>query len=91
MGVGHHGSGGGGLIRATTEVMELGQLPDGTSVFQNLLAYESDGVVVNRINAHTPFKSHMESGLCKTMVVGLGNPSGAAKTVLACEDCANCL
>jgi hypothetical protein len=53
-------------IWATTEVMELGQLPDETPVFQNRLAHESDGVVViNRINTHTSFKSHVESSLCK--------------------------
>ncbi|OQO99388.1 hypothetical protein BSK33_15305 [Geobacillus sp. 44B] len=39
-------------IRAMTEVMELGQFPNGTPVFQNRLAYESDGVVIDRINTH---------------------------------------
>jgi hypothetical protein len=42
------------LIRATIKVVELGQLPDGTSVFQNRLAYESDGImVINRLETHT--------------------------------------
>ncbi|WP_018132274.1 nickel pincer cofactor-dependent isomerase, group 22 [Effusibacillus pohliae] len=69
----------GAPIRATTEVVELGQLPDGTPVFQNRLAYESDGIVViNRIKPHTSFKGCVESGLCKMLVVGLGNPAGAA-------------
>lgn len=69
----------GAPIHATTDVVELGSLPDGTKVFQNRLAYESDGiVVVNRIKTHTSFKSRVESGLCKMMVVGLGNPAGAA-------------
>lgn len=66
-------------IRATAESVEIGQLPDGTPVYQNRIAYESDGIlVVNRVKQHTSFKSQVESGLCKMIVVGLGNPKGAA-------------
>lgn len=65
-------------LRATTEVVEVGQ-HNGIPVYQNRNAFESDGiVVVNRIKTHTSFKSNLESGLSKMLVVGLGNPTGAA-------------
>lgn len=66
-------------IQATADAVQIGQLSDGTPVYQNRIAYESDGIlVVNRVKQHTSFKSQVESGLCKMIVVGLGNPKGAA-------------
>lgn len=65
-------------IKATAEAVHIAQLPDGTPIYQNRIANESDGIIiVNRVKTHTSFKSHVESGLCKMMVVGLGNPAGA--------------
>jgi hypothetical protein len=65
-------------IRATAEVVEVGRYQE-IPVYQNRFAFESDAiVVVNRVKTHTSFKSKLESGLSKMLVVGLGNPAGAA-------------
>lgn len=65
-------------VLATTDVVEVGHY-NGIPVFQNRNAYESDGIIaVNRVKTHTSFKSKLESGLSKMLVVGLGNPTGAA-------------
>ncbi|MCU0491896.1 MAG: nickel-dependent lactate racemase [Chloroflexaceae bacterium] len=65
-------------IHASMEVVELGQLPDGTPVCMDRYAAEADGVlVVNRIKAHTSFKGPIESGLAKMCAIGLGKRQGA--------------
>ncbi|MFC4766804.1 DUF2088 domain-containing protein [Effusibacillus consociatus] len=65
-------------IKPTIEVVEVGRYKD-IPVYQNRNAFESDAiVVVNRVKTHTSFKSKLESGLSKMLVVGLGNPAGAA-------------
>jgi len=65
-------------VLATTEVIELGQLPNGLPVYINKIAHSLDGlIIVNRIKPHTSFKSDIESGLCKMLAVGLGNHKGA--------------
>lgn len=66
-------------IRATMEVVEVGTLKDGTPVYCDKYAYESDGiVVVNKIKPHTSFKGPHESGLLKMLCIGLGKHKGAA-------------
>ena len=61
------------------EVEEIGRRENGTSVYFDRTALESDGViVVNRVKVHTAFKSDIESGLCKMISVGLGNQKGAS-------------
>lgn len=65
-------------IHATMEVVELGQLDDGTPVYLDRYAAAADGVlVVNRIKPHTSFKADIESGLAKMCAVGLGKRLGA--------------
>ena len=60
------------------EVAEIGSLDNGTKVYFDRMALESDGVVaINRVKVHTAFKSDIESGLCKMLAVGLGNRVGA--------------
>jgi len=69
----------GAVIEATAEVVRLGYTAGGQAVYQNSLAAASDGVVlVNRIKGHTSFDGKFESGIAKMLVVGLGNPAGAA-------------
>jgi len=66
-------------VKATNEVIELGKLENGLPVYFSKMAKSFDGlIIVNRIKAHTSFKSDIESGLCKMLAVGLGGHKGAS-------------
>lgn len=59
-------------IRATMDVVSLGEVATGP-VFMDRFCHEADGVlVVNRIKLHTCFSGPVQSGLTKMMVVGMG-------------------
>ena len=63
----------GAPIRSSMEVVELGETGRGVPVYMDRIASEADGVVlVNRIKAHTDFRSEVESGLMKMASIGLG-------------------
>jgi hypothetical protein len=63
----------GAPIRSSMEVVELGETERGVPVYMDRIASEADGVVlVNRIKAHTDFRSSIESGLLKMASIGLG-------------------
>jgi hypothetical protein len=65
-------------IRASMEAVQIGVTPEGIPVFQDKMAFASDGiVVVNRIKAHTDFTGPVESGLMKMLTIGLGKHRGA--------------
>ncbi|RLL43869.1 DUF2088 domain-containing protein [Oceanobacillus piezotolerans] len=65
-------------IRSSTEVVKLGELPNGLPVYIDKLAYESDKIIViNRIKPHTAFRGPVESGLMKMITIGLGKQKGA--------------
>ena len=65
-------------IKATMDVVEIGQTADGLPVFLDRYASEADHIVpINRIKAHTDFNGSIESGLMKMMVIGLGKQKGA--------------
>jgi hypothetical protein len=69
----------GAPIRASMDVVQLGQTPRGTPVYLDALAAKADGIlVVNRIKKHTNIDGLVESGLCKMMALGIGKHSGAA-------------
>lgn len=69
----------GAEVRATMEVMEVGQLDDGPPVYQDVISADADHVLlINRVKAHTSFRSEIESGLAKMAVIGLGKQHGAA-------------
>jgi nickel-dependent lactate racemase len=54
----------GAPIRSSMEVVEIGETERGGPVYMDRIASEFDGVVlVNRIKAHTDFRSSIESGL----------------------------
>lgn len=64
-------------IRATMDVVHLGEV-SGVPLVLDRLAYEADGfVVVNRVKPHTDFIGRFESGLMKMLVIGMGNQVGA--------------
>ncbi|MGH3425510.1 MAG: DUF2088 domain-containing protein, partial [Nocardioidaceae bacterium] len=65
-------------IRATMDTVELGRVPDGPMAHLDANAAQADGIIaINRIKAHTDFKSELESGLGKIVAIGLGKQRGA--------------
>ncbi len=67
----------GAPIRATMEVVSLGEI-EGIPLFLDRFAWEADGIVlVNRVKPHTDFVGHVESGLMKQLTIGLGKQAGA--------------
>jgi hypothetical protein len=69
----------GAPIRSSMEVVRIGETEHGLPVYMDRIAHdEADGVVlVNRIKAHTDFRSRWESGLLKMAAIGLGKHAGA--------------
>ena len=68
----------GAPIRSSMETVEIGETGRGIPVFMDRIASEADGVVVvNRIKAHTDFRSDVESGLLKMASIGLGKHAQA--------------
>ncbi len=66
-------------IKATMEVKQIGQIPDGPPLYQDLLSAGADHcILVSRIKPHTDFRSHLESGPSKMCVIGWGKQFGAA-------------
>jgi hypothetical protein len=60
-------------VRSCMEVVRIGETGRGVPVYMDRLASEADGVVlVNRVKAHTDFRSSIESGLMKMASIGLG-------------------
>ena len=50
-------------IRATMEVAEIGNIPNGPAVCQGKDSIDADhAILVSRIKPHTDFRSHLESG-----------------------------
>ena len=63
---------------SSMDTVLLGTSENGANVYCDKTAYEADGIVVcGRVKPHTDFRAPIESGLCKMMVVGLGNHKGA--------------
>ena len=64
-------------ILSSMEVVKLGELEDGTPVYCDKYAYESDGIIVfNKVKPHTDFRGDHESGLVKMCAIGLANHLG---------------
>lgn len=60
-------------IRATMDVIKIGETEYHTPVYLDKFAYEADGIIIiNRIKKHTDHDNKTESGLLKIMTVGLG-------------------
>lgn len=74
-------------IVSSMEVVKLGTTTNGSPVYMDKNAYESDGIiVVNRVKQHTDFTARNESGIVKMVAVGLGKEAGA--TAMHCYDLA---
>jgi hypothetical protein len=65
-------------IRASLEVLKVGESADGVPVFCSTEALGADGIVlINRVKPHTDFLGNLGSGLLKMSVIGLGKRTGA--------------
>jgi len=65
-------------IRATMEVVRIGEGKNGIPVYIDKNALDADHIVaINRIKPHTRFAGQIESGLIKMLLVGLGKDLGA--------------
>lgn len=66
-------------VLATMDVVQIGTLADGTPVYCDKIAYESDGIVaLNKVKPHTDFRGKHESGIVKMLTIGLANHKGAS-------------
>ena len=70
----------GAPIRASMEVVKLGEVLDGVEVFIDRIAYtEAEAIIpVARVKPHTDFRGEIESGLHKMIGIGLGKHRGAS-------------
>jgi len=65
-------------ILSSMETVEIGRMSWGLPVLVDKHASEADHIVlVNRVKPHTNFRCHVESGLMKMLVIGLGKHKGA--------------
>jgi hypothetical protein len=65
-------------IRASMEVVRIGDHPEGGPVYIDRIASQADHIgIVARVKPHTSFQGSIESGLVKMMMIGLGKHEGA--------------
>lgn len=66
-------------VITAVDVNCLGQTPSGKKVYFDKAAMEADAIIpINRIKLHTDFVGDLQSGLCKMLVIGLGNQIGCS-------------
>ena len=67
-------------VVAQMDTVCLGETSGHVEVYFNQMASEADLVIpINRIKLHTDFSGAIQSGLCKMLVVGLGNHVGCTR------------
>ncbi len=61
------------------DVIEIGKISTGQTIYFDTIASTADAIVpINRIKMHTDFVDDIQSGLCKMLVIGLGNHIGCS-------------
>ncbi len=66
-------------VVTTVDTVLLGHCANGRPVYFDRAAYEADLIVpVNRVKLHTDFVGPLQSGMCKMLVIGLGNHKGCS-------------
>lgn len=66
-------------ILSSMDVVEYSKLDDGTKLYCDKYAYESDGIIIlNKVKPHTDFRGVHESGLAKMIAIGLAKHKGAS-------------
>ena len=67
-------------VVASMDTVYLGQTRGNVEVYFDKVASEADLVIpINRIKLHTDFPGPIQSGLCKMLVIGLGNHVGCTR------------
>lgn len=68
----------GAPIRASMEVVALGEAAPGLPAYGDKLAAEADAtLILGRVKPHSSFRGRYESGLIKMLAIGLGKQRGA--------------
>lgn len=68
-------------IRATTQVVRIGETGEGAPLLLDEEAARADRILLlNRVHPHSCFEGPIQSGLMKMLCVGLGNAPGAQVT-----------
>ena len=66
-------------VVTTVDTVHVGNCANGRPIWFDRAAYEADLVVpINRVKLHTDFVGPLQSGLCKMLVIGLGNHKGCS-------------
>lgn len=66
-------------VITTVDVNCLGETSTGKKVYFDKAAMEADVIIpINRVKLHTDFVGDLQSGLCKMLVIGLGNQIGCS-------------
>lgn len=66
-------------IVASVDVVPIGRTSGGINIYFDSVALGADLVVpINRVKLHTDFVGDIQSGLCKMLVIGLGNQVGCS-------------
>ncbi|MBT9777410.1 DUF2088 domain-containing protein [Clostridium sp. MCC353] len=66
-------------VTSSMEVVKYGELSNGTPLYCDKAAFESDGIVIlNKVKPHTDFRGDHESGLAKMIAIGLAKHIGAS-------------
>lgn len=74
-------------VVTTVDTVQLGNCKNGRPVWFDRAAYEADLIIpINRIKLHTDFVGPLQSGLCKMLVIGLGNHKGCSAVHEECPD-----
>ncbi|MCA9187356.1 MAG: DUF2088 domain-containing protein, partial [Planctomycetales bacterium] len=74
-------------IRAGMETIVAGQTAAGFPLHTDRIASEADHILIcGRVKPHTGFTGSYQSGLCKMMMIGLGNELGATTYHRAVRD-----
>lgn len=66
-------------ILSSMDVVKYGELDDGTPLYCDKYAWESDGIVVfNKVKPHTDYRGKHESGIAKMIAIGLAKHKGCS-------------
>lgn len=66
-------------VVTTVDVGYLGMTESGKKIYFDKAAMEADAIIpINRVKLHTDFVGELQSGLCKMLVIGLGNQIGCS-------------
>lgn len=66
-------------VIASMDTVSLGLCENNLTVWFDRAAWEADLIIpINRVKLHTDFDGPLQSGLCKMLVIGLGNHRGCS-------------